>query len=79
MSATKDQSPEMKSATGGSLPKNPPRYYTTAEIRAFLSDWKTRPQRQRELLCRLLRRAAVFASTKDSAIDPAVTHHTTAP
>jgi len=79
MSATKDQRPERKSATGDSLPKDPLCGYSTVEIRAFLSDWKTRPQRQRELLCRMLRRAAVYASNKDSAVDPAVTHHTTAP
>ena len=81
MSATKHAREETKPATGGSSQKrkNAPGYSSTTEIRAFLRDWKTRPQKQRELLCRMLRRAALYASTKDSAVSPAVTHHTTAP
>jgi len=81
MSAPKDQRIETKPAAGGSAKKTNKhtRYNSTAEIRAFLSDLKTRPQKQREMLCRMLRRAAAYASTKDSAVNPAVTHHTTAP
>ena len=73
MSATKE--------AGGSLQrsKNLSRNATTEEIRAFLSDLKMRPRSQRQVLCRMIRRAAAYASPKDSEVNPAVTHHTTAP
>lgn len=81
MSAPKNQRSETKPATGSSSNKSTKqlRCNSKAEIRAFLSDLKMRPHSQRKVLCRMLRRAAVYASTKDSAINPAVTHHATAP
>ena len=81
MSAPNDPSPETPVATGGNLNEGtkPLRYSSTAEIRAFLSNLKMRPHSQRKVLCRMLRRAAVYASSKDSAVNPAVSHHTTAP
>jgi hypothetical protein len=81
MLAPKDLSPEARVARASVLIRSNNHLHSasTHQIRAFLSDLKTRPQRQRELLCRLLRRAAVDASTKDSVVDPTVAHHTTAP
>lgn len=49
---------------------------STKEIRALLSDLSLRPLSQREFLCRLLKRAAVHAARKDSAVIPADTHQT---
>jgi len=49
---------------------------STSDIRAFLCDLKMRPQSQRRLLCRLLRRAAAQARTTDSAVDPVEAHPT---
>lgn len=53
-----------------------PRLVSTKEVRALLSDLSLRPLSQREFLCRLLKRAAVHAATKDSAVYPADTHPT---
>jgi|GEM_PF-2869529 hypothetical protein len=61
----------------GSSKKRLP-FATTAEIRAFLTDLKMRPYRQRQILCRMLRRAASQATTADSVVDPVVSHPTTA-
>lgn len=56
--------------------KRPLRLASTKEVRALLSDLSLRPLSQREFLCRLLKRAAVHAATKDSDVDPADTHPT---
>jgi hypothetical protein len=55
------------------------RYASTADIRAFLCDLKMRPQTQRRLLCRLLRRAAAHASTTNSVVHPVEAHHKPTP
>ncbi len=52
---------------------------STADIRASLCDLKMRPESQRRLLCRLLRRAAAQASTTDSAVHPVEAHHISTP
>lgn len=81
MSTRKDQTSESRVAVGAAFRKGNRRhrYSSTAEIRAFLCDLKMRPHSQRQVLCRLLHRAAAHASTKDSVVNPAMTHHTTAP
>lgn len=52
------------------------RVASTKEVRALLSDLSLRPLSQREFFCRLLKRAAVHAASKDSAVDTAESHHT---
>jgi len=81
MLARKDQTSETTVALRGGFSKRNRtyRYRPTTEIRALLCDLKVRPHDQRQVLCRLLRRAAPYASSKDFAANPAVTHHTTAP
>lgn len=49
---------------------------TAAEVRAMLTDLSLRPLNQREFLCKLLKRAARYASRKDFVVLPAETHHT---
>jgi hypothetical protein len=55
------------------------RHASTSDIRAFLCDLKMRPQTQRRLLCRMLRRAAAQASTTDSAVHLVESHHKPTP
>lgn len=55
------------------------RHSSTADVRAMLSDLSARPLGQREFLCKLLRRAATKASTKNFVVQPAETHHKTTP
>lgn len=55
------------------------RHSSTADVRAMLSDLSARPPSQREYLCKLLKRAATRASTKDFVVQPADTHHKTTP
>jgi len=54
-------------------------FASTDEVRALLSDLSTRSSSQREFFCRLLKRAASQAISKDSVVDPADSHHTSTP
>ena len=45
----------------------------------MLSDLSLRPLSQREFLCRLLKRVAVQAATKDSVVGPVESHHEPTP
>jgi len=55
------------------------RLTSTADARAMLSDLSLRPLSQREFLCRLLKRAAAQAATKDSVVGPVESHHEPTP
>ena len=45
----------------------------------MLSDLSLRPFSQREFLCRLLKRTAAQAATKDSVVGPVESHHEPTP
>jgi len=70
---------EATSAGDSAACKRNLRYASTADIRAFLCDLKMRPQSQRRILCRMLRRAAAYASTTVSVVHPVGTHHLPTP
>ena len=58
----------IRTQRNGALAKIHFSHASTADVRAFLSELKTLPHSQRSLLCKLLRRAAMNAPGKVSAV-----------